>query len=64
MKTKVKDGYINIVQIPLDEINKIDFDICQEPKETIAHYYDRQEIKPDVVCNAGFFAMVKQFLTI
>lgn len=57
MKTEVRNGYVNIIEIPLDEIKKIDFDICKEPKETVGAYYDRQEIKPDVVCNAGFFAM-------
>lgn len=39
------------------EIDKIDFALCNQPKETIDSYYNRQLVKPDVICNGGFFAM-------
>lgn len=48
--------YVNIVEISKNEIKKIDFAMCQQPKEKLKSFYDRQEDKPDVLCNAGFFA--------
>ena len=39
------------------EIDKIDFALCKQPRETIDSYYNRQIVKPDVICNGGFFAM-------
>lgn len=39
------------------EIDKIDFALCKQPRETIDSYYNRQLVKPDVICNGGFFAM-------
>ena len=39
------------------EIDKIDFALCKQPRETIDSYYSRQVVKPDVICNGGFFAM-------
>lgn len=57
MAEVIKDRFISIVKIPKDEIDKIDLAICQEPKETISHFYNRQNVKPDFICNAGFFNM-------
>ena len=48
---------ITIVKIPKSEIEKIDFVSCEEPKETLEHFYNRQTVKPDVLINGGFFAL-------
>ena len=48
-------SYIDIVEIPVDEIELIDIDICEEPRETLGHYYNRMTKKPKVLINAGFF---------
>ena len=39
------------------EVEKIDFDLCGDPAETIDSYYKRQAIKPTLLSNAGFFDM-------
>lgn len=57
MKEITEKGYIHRVEIPIEEIEHVDFALCKEPKETISQYYNRQEKKPDVICNGGFFAM-------
>lgn len=44
-----------IFKINKSEIEKIDFDLCKEPAETIDSYYKRQAIKPTLLSNAGFF---------
>ena len=49
--------YITIVEIPKKRIKKIDFALCKEPKETLKAFYDRQEKKPDIIINGGFFNM-------
>lgn len=43
--------------IPKNEIDKIDFALCNQPKETVEHYYNRQTNKPNLICNGGFFNM-------
>lgn len=57
MITKTTKDCAIIFTIPKDEINKIDFALCAQPKETIDSYYNRQEVKPDLICNGGFFNM-------
>jgi len=44
-----------VYTIPKKEITKIDFALCKQPKETLEQFYNRQEIKPDLLCNGGFF---------
>ena len=46
-----------VVKIKKDEIDKIDFAHCAEPRETLASFYNRQTVKPDILSNGGFFAM-------
>lgn len=46
-----------VYKIRKTEIDKIDFALCNQPTETLESYYNRQEIKPDIICNGGFFAM-------
>lgn len=54
---KHKDyDYVTIVEVLNEEIEKIDFCICKQPKERLGDFYNRQNVKPDVVINAGFFA--------
>ena len=53
-----KYKYVAIVEIPKNEIKKIDFAACIEPAETVGSYYNRQAEKPNVIINAGFFSMV------
>lgn len=49
--------YVKIVRIPKFEVEKVDFDICKQPRETPDAYYKRISGKPEVVVNAGFFSM-------
>lgn len=49
--------YATIYKIRKVEIEKIDFALCNQPKETLEEFYDRQEKKPDILCNGGFFAL-------
>ena len=48
--------YVDIVEIPKSEVKKIDLCMCAQPKETLGSFYSRQNDKPDVLMNAGFFA--------
>lgn len=48
-------SYVRVAKISRDEVRKIDFAHCQEPRETLASYYQRQIDKPDLLTNAGFF---------
>lgn len=47
--------YVIVFQIPKNEIEKIDFALCEQPTETLEHYYSRQPKKPDLLFNGGFF---------
>lgn len=49
--------YVHVVEIPKKEIEKIDFDLLKQPKETLKNYYNRLDRKPDVLTNLGFFGM-------
>lgn len=50
-------SYITIVEIPKDEIQLIDMDLCAEPKQTLSKYYNACSVKPAIICNGGFFAL-------
>lgn len=50
-------SYVTIAEMTKDEISKINFDICKQPRETPDAYYKRQTVKPDVITNAGLFNM-------
>ena len=49
--------YITVVEIPKDEIQIIDMDLCAQPWQTLSKYYDACEVKPAIICNGGFFSM-------
>lgn len=51
------EKHITVVQIPKSEIEKIDFALCKQPKQTLKAFYDDQRTKPDILCNGGFFAL-------
>ncbi len=59
MREYTPKGYANltVTEIPKCDVEKIGFDICKQPRETIDSYYKRQTVKPDVLSNAGFFNM-------
>lgn len=52
-----KYNYVKVVKIPKADLKRIDFDLCQQPTETLNHYYNRQTVKPDFIMNLGFFGM-------
>ena len=49
--------YATMFKIRKTEIEKIDFVTCEQPSETLEHFYNRQELKPDFLCNGGFFSL-------
>lgn len=55
--THSKYSYVQILQIPFSSINKIDFSLCNQPTETPDAYYKRQDVKPDIITNGGFFGI-------
>lgn len=50
-------SYVSIYKIPKNEISKVDIAECKQPKETLASFYNRQALKPDILTNGGFFGM-------
>lgn len=52
-----KYSYVYVAEVPKSEIDNIDFARCEEPTETLAHFYNRQKIKPSLIVNGGFFNM-------
>lgn len=54
--THSKYKYAHIVEIPKDEIRKVDLVMGKQPKETLGEFYSRQSDLPDVLINAGFFS--------
>lgn len=48
-------GYVDVVEIKKDEIERIDLVMGKEPKERLMDWYNRQDVKPDLLINAGFF---------
>ena len=54
--THSKYNYVTIAEIPLADIEKLDIAMCAQPKESLEKFYKRQERKPELLTNAGFFA--------
>ena len=50
-------SYVKLCVIPKKEIERLDFDLCRQPAETLEAYYARQSVKPDLLCNGGLFGM-------
>ena len=57
MKTHYPENYITVIEIPKSEIEKIDFALCKQPRQTLRAFYDDCKTKPDIICNGGFFNM-------
>ena len=55
--THSKYSYVRVAEIPKNEIEKIDFSLCKQPRETLFSFYNRQTVKPAIVTNGGFFNM-------
>ena len=53
----IKDDKNTIIKMKHGEIEKIDFALCKQPKETLKQFYNRQTKKPDIISNGGFFAL-------
>lgn len=52
-----KYDFVKIFRINRTLIDRVDFALCKQPRETLDSYYKRQTIKPDLMCNGGFFNM-------
>ena len=50
-------NYITIVEIPKDELQMIDMDMCAEPRQTLKQYYNSCTIKHAIIFNCGFFSL-------
>lgn len=48
---------VTVVEIPKNEISKLDMALCAQPRQTLKDFYDGCEVKPSIVCNGGFFNM-------
>lgn len=59
MKTYTPRGYtdVYVAEIPADEIERVGFDLCAQPRQTIDAWRKAQADWPEVVSNAGFFDM-------
>ena len=49
--------YVRVAEISKRELKRFEFGLCKQPTETLKEYYDRQSDKPELIINAGFFAM-------
>lgn len=57
IKTVANYDYVKVFKIGKNEIDRIEFALCKQPVETLESFYDRQPIKPDILCNGGFFGL-------
>lgn len=46
-----------ITKTKKSNISKIDFALCDQPKDTLDNYYAKQIVKPEILINGGFFAL-------
>ena len=49
--------YVTIVSFLKTELEKVDLDLCAQPRQTLSKYYNACTIKPTILCNGGFFSM-------
>lgn len=50
-------SYVTVAEVSNEEIERLNFDICKQPSETLENYYKRQTTKPTLLINCGFFNM-------
>ena len=48
-------SHVTIFEVPKKQLEHIDLALCKQPKETLKAYYKRQEKKPDLLSNGGFY---------
>lgn len=51
------NSYTTVIKMPFNEIDKIDFALCKQPRQTLRAFYDDCAVKPDILINGGFFGM-------
>lgn len=51
------NDYTTVRKIPFSEIEKVDFALCAQPRQTLQNFYNVCERKPDILTNGGFFGM-------
>lgn len=49
--------YTQLDVVPYESIESVAFEKCNEPTETLEHYYNRAEKKPQIMTNGGLFHM-------
>lgn len=57
MEERKYNSYTNVTVIPFFEIEKIDFALCEQPRQRLQDFYNNCKVKPDVLTNGGFFGM-------
>lgn len=57
LKSYSKYSYVQVLTIPREDIDKIDFMLCNQPTETPDAVYARLPKKPKFLFNGGFFDM-------
>lgn len=51
------NDYTTVRKIPFSEIERVDFALCAQPRQTLQNFYNACERKPDILTNGGFFGM-------
>lgn len=54
---KIDDYKCTIEKIPYDSIDNIDIAKCKDNTETLGSFYNRQDVKPDIMTNGGLFTL-------
>lgn len=57
MNLTIQSSNIFITKTRKNEIDRIDFALCAQPKDTLENYYQSLTTKPDILINGGFFAL-------
>ena len=42
-------SYVKIIEIPKEEISKLDMALCAQPRQTLKQYYDSCAVKPTIL---------------
>lgn len=53
------NGYpdVTVVKMPKKFTGRVDFAMCEQPRQTLSQFYKSETIKPSVLINGGFFCM-------
>ena len=55
--TFVEKPYVHFADAPLENIDKLDFALCNQPTERPDKYRKRQTVQPDIISNGGFYGL-------